>query len=52
MLIKRKSIEADANLKSGPGKKAPPAAKAKPVRKVKFAPVTLSEQFGLSLIHI
>lgn len=51
MLIKRKSIEADANLKSGPGKKAPPAAKAKPVRKVKFAPVTLSEQFGVRYLH-
>ncbi len=51
MLIKRKSIEADANLKSGPGKKALPAAKAKPVRKVKFAPVTLSEQFGIRYLH-
>lgn len=52
MLIKRKSIEADANLKSGPGKKSAAAAKpaAKP-RKVKFAPVTLSEQFGVRYLH-
>jgi spermidine synthase len=49
MLIKRKSIEADANLKSGPGKKAP--APMKPARKVKFAPVTLSEQFGIRYLH-
>jgi spermidine synthase len=58
MLIKRKSIEADANLKSGPGKKktlaaVKPAAKsaAKPPRKPKFAPVTLSEQFGIRYLH-
>lgn len=54
MLIKRKSIEADANLKSGPGKKSSAAEKSKPIakpRKVKFAPVTLSEQFGVRYLH-
>src|SRR5690606_8381689 len=48
MLIKRKSIEADANRKSGPGKKTVPM---KPPRTVKFAPVTLSEQFGVRYLH-
>jgi spermidine synthase len=43
MLIKRKSIEAQANRKSGPG--------AKPPRKPKFAPVTLSEQEGVRFLH-
>jgi spermidine synthase len=42
MLIRRKSIEAQANRKSGPG--------AKP-RKPKFAPVTLSEQDGVRFLH-
>ena len=51
MLIKRKSIEAQANRKSGPGKKEPPAAEPKPRRKPKFAPVTLSEQDGVRLLH-
>jgi spermidine synthase len=53
MLIKRKSIEADANLKSGPGKKktSDASSSAKPVRKPKFAPVTLSEQFGIRYLH-
>jgi len=54
MLIKRKSIEADANLKSGPGKKSSTSEKSKPAvkpRKVKFAPVTLSEQFGIRYLH-
>lgn len=51
MLIKRKSIEADANLKSGPGKKPYAPAAPKPPRKVKFAPVTLSEQFGIRYLH-
>jgi spermidine synthase len=46
MLIKRKSIEAQANRKSGPGKSAP-----KPARKPKFAPVTLSEQDGVRFLH-
>lgn len=56
MLIKRKSIEADANLKSGPRKsskatKATTSTTAKPARKPKFAPVTLSEQFGIRYLH-
>ncbi len=56
MLIKRKSIEADANLMSGPGKRnsssgAKPKTAAKPARKPKFAPVTLSEQFGIRYLH-
>lgn len=50
MLIKRKSIEADANLKSGPGKKSSPSTSKAP-RKIKFAPVTLSEQFGVRYLH-
>lgn len=49
MLIKRKSIEAQANRKDGPGKKPAPAAK--PARKPKFAPVTLSEQDGVRFLH-
>jgi spermidine synthase len=62
MLIKRKSIEAQANRKAGPGKdhdpeeppkrevkRAPAAAKAP--RKVKYAPVTLSEQDGVRYLH-
>lgn len=44
MLIKRKSIEAEANLRSGPR-----AAKAP--RKPKFAPVTLSEFDGVRYLH-
>lgn len=53
MLIKRKSIEADANFKSGPRKssKTTTATTAKPARKPKFAPVTLSEQFGIRYLH-
>ncbi|MDF3035284.1 MAG: spermidine synthase [Paucimonas sp.] len=47
MLIKRKSIEAEANRKSGVGK--PPSA-GKP-RKPKFAPVTLSESEGVRYLH-
>jgi spermidine synthase len=50
MLIKRKSIEADANRKAGPGKKAAAPA-AKPARKPKFAPVTLSELDGVRFLH-
>ena len=46
MLIKRKSIEAQANHKNGPGKKT----EARP-RKVKFAPVTLSEMDGVRYLH-
>ena len=45
MLIKRKSIEAQANRKAGPG------AAPKPPRKPKFAPVTLSEQDGVRFLH-
>jgi spermidine synthase len=49
MLIKRKSIEADANTKAGPGKTSgKPAAKP---RKPKFAPVTLSEEDGVRYLH-
>lgn len=44
MLIKRKSIEAEANLKSGPAKQATR-------RKPKLAPVTLSEQDGVLFLH-
>lgn len=56
MLIKRKSIEADANTKAGPGKTAPArGAKdktgARAPRKPKFAPVTLSEQDGVRFLH-
>jgi spermidine synthase len=57
MLIKRKSIEAEANLKAGPGKRLQKAdakeAKAEPKapRKPKFAPVTLSEQDGVRYLH-
>ncbi|HEX7643839.1 MAG TPA: spermidine synthase [Burkholderiaceae bacterium] len=52
MLIKRKSIEADANRKEGPrnsAKAETPAAK--PARKPKYAPVTLSEQDGVRFLH-
>jgi spermidine synthase len=45
MLIKRKSIEAEGNLREGPAKAA------KPHRKVKFAPVTLSELDGVRYLH-
>lgn len=41
MLIKRKSIEAEANHKDGPAK----------IRKVRYAPVTLSEQDGVRYLH-
>lgn len=44
MLIKRKSIEAQANRKAGPGKPKAP-------RKPKYAPVTLSEQDGVLFLH-
>lgn len=42
MLIRRKSIEADANTKAGPGKTP---------RKPKYAPVTLSESDGVRYLH-
>jgi len=48
MLIKRKSIEAEGNHRSGP-KSANTAIKA--ARKVKFAPVTLSEFDGVRYLH-
>ncbi|WP_211450883.1 spermidine synthase [Collimonas antrihumi] len=53
MLIKRKSIEADANRMAGPGKRSEVAKKdtPKPARKPKFAPVTLSEQNGVRFLH-
>lgn len=53
MLIKRKSIEADANRMEGPRKRAAVAKKdtPKPPRKPKFAPVTLSEQDGVRYLH-
>ncbi|WP_395826119.1 spermidine synthase [Collimonas sp.] len=58
MLIKRKSIEADANRMAGPRKTgAPKRTEAvrkdapKPPRKPKFAPVTLSEQDGVRYLH-
>ncbi len=51
MLIKRKSIEADANSKAGPGKASRQAAAVKAPRKPKFAPVTLSEQDGVRFLH-
>ena len=52
MLIRRKSIEAQANTKAGPG---PDKEKSKPktaaARKPRFAPVTLSEQDGVRYLH-
>ncbi|QAU33900.1 spermidine synthase [Janthinobacterium sp. 17J80-10] len=52
MLIRRKSIEAQANRREGPGSKdsATPARQAAR-RKPKFAPVTLSEQDGVRFLH-
>ena len=50
MLIKRKSIEAQANSKVGPGK-TKAASAPKPPRKPKFAPVTLSEEDGVRFLH-
>jgi spermidine synthase len=47
MLIRRKSIEADANTRQGPGNVKPPPAR----RKVKYAPVTLSEADGVRYLH-
>ena len=47
MLIKRKSIEAEANHRSGPTAAAPKKANRKP----KFAPVTLSEMDGVRFLH-
>lgn len=50
MLIRRKSIEAQANRKEGPGSKAAGASRPAP-RKPRFAPVTLSEQDGVRFLH-
>jgi spermidine synthase len=47
MLIKRNSMEAQANRKAGPGKAKAPATPRKP----KFAPITLSEQDGVVFLH-
>ncbi len=46
MLIKRKSIEAEGNYRSGPQ-----TATSKIARKPKFAPVTLSELDGVRYLH-
>lgn len=51
MLIKRKSIEAQANHKDGPGAKDSKASGASRLRKPKFAPVTLSEEAGVLFLH-
>lgn len=50
MLIRRKSIEAQATRRAGPGKDADQPA-PKPARKPKFAPVTLSEMDGVRYLH-
>lgn len=44
MLIKRNSMEAQANRRAGPGKPKAP-------RKPKFAPITLSEENGVVFLH-
>lgn len=51
MLIKRKSIEAQANRRAGPGKREMEASAPKPPRKPKYAPVTLSEMDGVRFLH-
>lgn len=48
MLIKRKSIEAEANKRGGPRASS---ATSKSPRKPKFAPVTLSELDGVRYLH-
>ena len=50
MLIRRKSIEAQANHREGPGhgRVQPLQARA---RKIRYAPVTLSEQEGVRYLH-
>lgn len=52
MLIRRKSIEAQANTKAGPNRRRQQieADSSKP-RKVKYAPVTLSELEGVRYLH-
>jgi spermidine synthase len=49
MLIKRKSIEAQANRKQGPGKNANVVPKTS--RKPRYAPVTISEGDGVRFLH-
>ncbi|MFZ6673462.1 methyltransferase domain-containing protein [Undibacterium sp. Xuan67W] len=49
MLIKRKSIEAEANHRSGP--RAAATASPKAARKPKFTPITLSELDGVRYLH-
>src|SRR4051794_19647008 len=49
MLIKRKSIEQAESSRRPASKTTAPAAK--PARKPKFAPVTLSEQDGARYLH-
>lgn len=51
MLIRRKSIEAQANRKAGPGKPGAAVPAPKAPRKPKFAPVTLSEMDGVRFLH-
>lgn len=53
MLIKRKSIEKEESLRGKRSAEEKPAATpaATHVRKVKFAPVTLSEQDGVRFLH-
>lgn len=55
MLIKRKSIEAQANTMKGPRKTTtgPAMAEEKPLRtrRVKFAPINLSEHNGVRYLH-
>jgi spermidine synthase len=51
MLIKRKSIEAQANKKQGPGKGKKSDDAPKPSRKPKYAPVTISEADGVRFLH-
>ncbi|MBR7783708.1 spermidine synthase [Undibacterium luofuense] len=47
MLIKRKSIEAESNLRGGPKAAATRPARRKP----RFAPITLSESDGIRYLH-
>jgi len=52
MLIRRKSIEAQANTKAGPNRRRQQLeADASKPRKIKYAPVTLSELEGVRYLH-
>ncbi len=51
MLIKRKSIEAQANSKKGVSKKTSDTALKSTKKKVKYGPVTLSELNGCRYLH-